>query len=354
MDQATAKEFYLQLERFSRLARFHTCKTEACSPWGEEAFKGVKPTGCIVHYTASTNFDSTVSWFVEAAHASKSSAHLVVGRQQEPWAANLAKGFPLVAALPCTVVQVRQPQSVAWHATWANHTCYGIELVNAGELRGEAGHWRWWPQNFTAPYPGTQAPLQLYGRNWEAWPAKQLETCAQLIAYANAYFGGSFLRHMVLGHEQVQGTQTHDCGHHDKRDPGPGFPLHEVRDAALANKPQMLPADLSANAVYARHAQIIRQGLACGNVADADVLQRARAVTAVDDRFAVSILGLLGYAHSFADTEAGRALNAASVEVFKTLVGLPRDKVLDAATRAALLARLHDRLFPTTPNAHVA
>lgn len=358
IDLETAREFFLQLEQFSRRARAFCAKTETLSPWGHDTFEHGNPDFCVIHYTASADFASTVNWFCNPKQEAKASAHVVIARSRQPWADAMIKNFPLIAALPVTVVQCRLPQQTAWHATWTNDKSYGIELVNCGEIKGEPGHYTWWPEDWKATYPHAQAPWVAYGRQWESWPIEQVRTCALLAAYANVFFSRSFREQSVLGHEHVQGVKTHHCGGHDKRDPGPLFPLEMVRQAVITGDMTRIdPGQVTIAAALKRHADIARNALPMGNRDDADAFDYFFQYVAsegpnlgTNKRVVISILQMLGYAVSYSgdDLMAVESLNGKSMRIFKTLCGIPHETAqevvrLDAETCVTLKSRLFDR-----------
>ena len=295
-----------ELSLFGARARQHLLGSADPSPWGPAAWGTSEvptppafpqrpdgPSGLVVHYTASPSLAGTVEYFCRPALGARASAHLVVGRLQEPWGRALSQDLPWVGQLPVTVVECRPPTLPAWHATWANCAFFGIEVVNLGYALPPARY-------VTGPgVPGPGAPASVWddpwvacGRHWQQYPPDQRAALAACIGAVATAFG--LPAWSVVGHEQVQGTQTHGATGCDKRDPGPALPLMPLR-VASGFAPQTTPDD-GAGAALAR----------------------------------------LGYA------PAGDGRQP-SVELFQRLMGLVVDGDAGPRTQAALAARLVDR-----------
>ena len=220
-----ANEFFEQLAEFSH-RWFSADNIEAReSPWGYERFTTREPAGAIIHYTADNDLHRVVRYFMDEKINSRVSAHVVVADRKYAGTAKMEDGLPLIKALPVTIVQCRSPTKPAWHATWTNKLCYGIELLNVGELRVKDGkfrsHWRYgdnpkepeWTMPWTDPF-GKQ-PTPGWNRFWEPFSRAQVESCVTVLRNLKSLY------HMqpswVLGHENVQGYNTPGLGL-DKRD----------------------------------------------------------------------------------------------------------------------------------------
>lgn len=226
--------FFDQLQTFSERV-FQTLEIgEITSPWQGGQFQVGEPIGAILHYTANSSIRGTLRWFMSKKHEAQASAHVVIADGWPEEYEELAVGLPLVRALPAAVVQCVAPGSVAWHATWVNSMCYGIELVNAGELRLRADGWVWWPDDWTRPWKAKGAvpkvPVEMYGRAWEPYTAEQILAVVIILREVQK-FHGSLRRYMVLGHEHVS---------QHKLDPGPLLPLHGIRLAV--HEPDIYPS----------------------------------------------------------------------------------------------------------------
>lgn len=151
-----------------------------------------KPRAIILHYTASTNLETTLRW-LQSPLASVS-AHFLIDQK--------GNVFQLVGC-----------DEVAWHAgvsEWKgisnlNDDSIGIELLNAGRIEnGEIG--------------GKDVALAFHknGGNeayWERYPAAQLKACRELIKAIRKQYPTI---QDVIGHDDVSPGR--------KIDPGPLLP----------------------------------------------------------------------------------------------------------------------------------
>jgi N-acetyl-anhydromuramyl-L-alanine amidase AmpD len=228
---AEAQDFFAQLYRFStRLIKKALPGTPDASSNVSRFRSPGRPKGAILHYTASGTWQSPVRWFCGFPD-SKASAHVVVCDRRAKEAEGLDDDLPLVKALGVTCIQCVPPGMSAWHATWANPLCYGIENRNCGLVRrdSEDKPWRHWPKGkgqtaeWTSPAPSI--PDKAYQaqnatEGYEPYARQQLIANVMLLRYVGAMGGRPLDPALVLPHSAVQSG---------KWDPGPLFPIHEVR-----------------------------------------------------------------------------------------------------------------------------
>ena len=164
----------------------------------------------VIHYTAEKSVQSAVEVLCDPQR--EVSAHLVIGRDN-------------------SVVQLLPFDRMAWHA---GRSCYGgrvgfnqysigIEIDNAGQLTKDEGVYRSW---FGQEYE-EKAVFQGIHRNqsgptyWHRYTEDQIEIvediCVLLVREYNV--------RLILGHEEISPGR--------KIDPGPAFPLDEMRDRVL-------------------------------------------------------------------------------------------------------------------------
>lgn len=219
-----AHDLLAEIEIFSeRFLAAQYAKLPHVSPWTGGVFLQ-RPLGAVLHYTADECLDRVLRWFLDPAHASHVSAHLVVADRVYGSAREHMAGLSAVAKLPVTVVQCVPWDIIAHHAARANSTTFGIELLNGGYLDynaageicrsvagGELVPW-------SVPYA---VPVPLWGRLWAPFPSEQVWTAVQILRALHVDYG-PFAPSWVLGHELVDA---------DKQDPGPAFPLEDVRNA---------------------------------------------------------------------------------------------------------------------------
>ena len=228
-DKASAVRFFWQLEKFSERWAQQELGRALRVPHG-----GAKPDqpwrGAVLHFTADEEIERVIRWFMHEASAV--SAHVVVNDRKLGCHDALCDGLELVRRLPVTVVQCRHPGEGAWHARWANDRCYGIECVSAGALRAndEGVLCSWRPRDGSAPEWSTpwaspyKDAVELFGRQWVRYVPEQLEAVVTVLRHLKAIGEPICLpsRPWVIGHSSVQ---------QNKVDPGPDFPIHEVRAA---------------------------------------------------------------------------------------------------------------------------
>lgn len=168
------------------------------------------PDTIILHYTASGNAYSAVQTLTSSEI--QASAHVVVARD-----GGLTQLVPF--------------DTIAWHAgrsaygdrTGYNKYSLGIEIVNAGRLEKSGNEYVAW---FGKTYPENQV-IEAVHRNeqtpayWQRYTEQQIaavnELCMDLIRHYN-------IKH-ILGHEEISPVR--------KIDPGPAFPLDEMRGQLL-------------------------------------------------------------------------------------------------------------------------
>jgi len=229
-----ANEFFNQLDTFTkRYAKTNVPRAVIPSVWGKSELNLID--GAIIHFTADTDLHSVLRWFCDPGFDSKVSAHVIVANIRMPDHDLLSQGLPLIENLPVTVLQCRMPNQGAYHATWVNSSYYGIECLNAGILTEKQGKYFNWDDKAWS-VPG-KVPVKVRGSYWEPYTAGQVAMVVALLRYIREYSKGAVLNKaleitmkpaLILGHENVQ---------RNKSDPGPTFPLREVRQAAFEDGP---------------------------------------------------------------------------------------------------------------------
>lgn len=342
-----ASEFFSQLQTFSERV-FDLLGLPRVCPWRTASWPTAAPKGLIVHYTAGPIL-SALRWFMRAEHGAKASAHLVIGRTWPAGWQGLAEGLPLVLGLPAAVVQCVPPGDRAWHATWANHTHYGIELENHGEIRRIGGEWRWWAPSkkgaaeWTSKWRG-EDPEAAQGKHWEAYTDAQLVALYQVVRRVREVHPG-IRASQLLGHEHVQAN---------KFDPGPCLPLTLIREVGFA---QSLPAGSLFDGVSVRPAGmeparrrkialdwVRREFPLSRGATEMESLACLRRVLIGEDeqewrasRVAELALDLLGY------RVPQGVVELETVQTFQRMMGLGVDGQVGPKTREALISRLAER-----------
>ena len=363
-----AEEFFTQLAQFSRRVFEFLGLPNAVSPWVTPAFPAGQPTGAVLHFTGSRDAYSSALWFMRAELRSNVSAHVIIAPD---WPVETRErfgaGLSLIQALPTMVLQCVPPDQMAWHATWCNDRSIGLELVNWGEVRWDpAIGWVVYPKQWTQRYyaRGAASPQRAWGRCWEPYPAEQVHCAVEMLRWYRRRREGAVREQWVLGHEQVQGAATGKTGG-DKRDPGPLFPLQDVRAAAFSDEGVECAGWLRRYREDPQYTAKLRAGMVldwylahtAGAVADQRTGEEAqkRLVRAVYEMSAAPLweqsfgalgklcLALLGY---HIPRPCDPVLGAADVEairVFQRMAGIRGDGKPGYVTRHEVFSRLTDR-----------
>ena len=171
----------------------------------------------LIHGTEGGTLESTVSHFQNKDSHLHPSAHLVIGRDG-------------------IVVQMVPFDRIAQHAGWGkwgkirdiSKYSIGIELVNAGPLEEDTNDGEQkWVSLFKRKYGKGEVetakhPHKDIEQGWHTYPEKQITT---LIAIARL-LKNEYPLEEILGHYDVT----------SKWDPGPVFPMEEVRTAVYGKK----------------------------------------------------------------------------------------------------------------------
>lgn len=122
-----------------------------------------------------------------------------------------------------------------WHAgqsEWKtisglNDHAIGIELDNVGVLqKNERGEWRSWFGSGIPKKDVLQARHRLGGpeQGWQLFTKMQVETCLALATALHAHYKFED----ILGHDDISWPR--------KSDPGPAFPLAQIRSLVMGRR----------------------------------------------------------------------------------------------------------------------
>jgi len=361
-------EFFNQLWKFSERYAKQAGLESNESPWGYDGYKGGKPKGAVLHYTADEDFHRVLRWFCRRKYESKSSSQVVVADRKMPKHDEFAEGLPLIQKLPVTVVQCRRLDSAGWHATWTNREYYGIENVCVGELRVDGETFVTWrprdrsAEDWTMPWQSANlSPVPLFERWWSPYSRDQVETNITILREVQDHFGSLEPAH-VVGHELVQGFDTKRSNgspmRRDKRDPGPHFPIHLVRAGVFGSDEHYMANQWMAyqdimygqdwrDTLVQNWATELADGSGQPTVSVAWARYRS-ALAAFPDRDALGSVGLVGLAllgYYFDGTISNWMTrgDVESVKLFQRLMGLSVDGDPGPNTKRALVKRLADR-----------
>ena len=174
-------------------------------------FAAGRPDTLVIHYTAGSTARSAIDTLCDRSR--RVSAHLVVGRDG-------------------SVTQLVPFDTVAWHAgqsewkgrTGLNHYSIGIEIDNAGQLEVRNGQCVSW---FGQVYPPEEVVWGVHGNQqestpWHRFPYEQVRVVEELCLLLIGEYGIG----EIVGHDEIAPQR--------KIDPGPAFPLDELRQRLLA------------------------------------------------------------------------------------------------------------------------
>jgi N-acetyl-anhydromuramyl-L-alanine amidase AmpD len=359
--------FFDELRKFSERYAKHAGMVSSLSPWGYEDYNGEVPIGAIIHYTADEDFHRVLRWFLREKYQSKSSSNVVVADCRMPKHAECAKGLPLMEELPATIVQCRPFNKPSWHATWTNRFTYGIENVCAGELRTEQGDFFTWrprdksASDWTMPWePKVQkTAVPMHGRWWSPYLPGQIKANVIVLRHLQGIYG-TLKRPWILGHDAVQGTKT---GRRptDKRDPGPTYPIHGVREAVFDDWTPLLQKEWFQHfSLGPLNGQVWRENAIIDWVRwlaeDLELYPDPEVATArlqshlltwkdagpfeVTGKTALHLLGYHLTSRLDSDLDSDEIQ---TIRIFQRMMGLQEDGDPGPKTRAAIIERLEDR-----------
>ncbi len=188
------------------------------------------PDSIIVHYTAGPSGSSTVRLF--SSKDAKLSAHLVVAEDGK-------------------VTQMVPFNKVAYHAGTSeydgrksfNNFSIGIEISNPGYLTKNTkgtGYLTWWEANKDVPKPvakemifeGIHRNAVTKNRFWYKYTDEQIQAVKDI---CEAIYAAYQIKY-ILGHEEIAPGR--------KADPGPAFPLDELRNEIFSKDVETLSEKL--------------------------------------------------------------------------------------------------------------
>lgn len=183
------------------------------------------PQFLVMHYTAATTTQSTLSWFLNKN--ANASAHLLIGRDG-------------------AVFQFAPFNVVCWHAgesRWGgivglNKHSIGIELVNGGRLTNQGNQFICPVGKKSVPHDNVMLAThknETIESAWHEYTELQLEVSQEIAALL---VNGYDLKD-VLGHDDIAPIR--------KSDPGPAFPMKSFRSKAMGRKNQALDEYVTTN-----------------------------------------------------------------------------------------------------------
>jgi hypothetical protein len=192
-----------------------------------------RPIGVTSHFTAGVTWKGSIRWLNDGGNDNKVSCQmLILDRMLPEYAAIVAK-YPELKDLKVVTLLLSDGIIPCWQAGWVNRLTFGIEKRNAGPLRGSAGDWRWWAKGWKAKFPFEslgKKPVLLDGRWWEPYTYGQVHDEILVCQHLHALYQeeGGLDPRWFLPHSATTGSKT---------DTGRAYPIHDVRDAVMAQMP---------------------------------------------------------------------------------------------------------------------
>jgi len=188
-----------------------------------------RPFGAINHYTASNAAVSRLKPYGRIpvllerfARGAKQGVgvHFIVWDAIVPQFKEIRNKYLLIKDMPSEIFYFGDDLAF-WHAGWVNSWCYGVEIRNCGQLVHKNGVYFW--GNGQNRYQG-RTPIKVGNSWWEPYTRGQMASTLWIHRLMAAVH--PIRPEWFLGHTHVSNTRI---------DPGPHFPIHEMREFALMN-----------------------------------------------------------------------------------------------------------------------
>jgi len=233
MDAVEARERLDQLYAYSKdTAKVLGIPFELSGKNNYGPFANGKPIGGIMHYTASNagynkkrpygRYPNMRQRFARYGRQGVG-VHFVVWDCHIPRFESIRDRYPLLDGLP-TEVAFMGDDLTFWHAGAANKWSYGVEIRNIGQLTEKSNGFFW--MKGRNRYNGRD-PIQVGSSYWEPYTRAQMSAVLWINRTMAALH--PILPERLLGHTHVSNTRI---------DPGPHFPIHEIREYSLYNSEQ--------------------------------------------------------------------------------------------------------------------
>lgn len=192
-----------------------------------------RPIGVTSHFTAGVTWKGSIRWLNNGGHDNKVSCQMMILDRMLLEFSDIIAKYPELKDLKVVTLLLSDGIIPCWQAGWVNRLTFGIEKRNAGPLRGKDGDWRWWAKGWKAKFPFKtlgKRPIALDGRWWEPYTYGQVHdeilVCQHLHALYQAE--GGLDPRWIVPHSATTGSKT---------DTGRAYPIHDVRDAIMAQMP---------------------------------------------------------------------------------------------------------------------
>lgn len=169
------------------------------------------PKYIVMHYTGGASAMSAKDWLSNPKARGKPSAHVVVGFSE----------IDTYQIVPFNKIAHHAGRSYYKGFSYLNKHSIGIEVVNAGLLTKDQGHWRtWYGANVfdEEVYIGSHKKEDIV-RGWKKYPVEQVQLVERIVELIlDAYPSIK----EVIGHDDISWPR--------KTDPGPAFPMWRLKN----------------------------------------------------------------------------------------------------------------------------
>jgi N-acetyl-anhydromuramyl-L-alanine amidase AmpD len=229
MDVAAAEKTLEQLRAYTvEVSKLYGIPPKGSKRNSYGPFAAGQPSGAITHYTASNwtpnRIRNLLTRFKPGGDQGVGVQFIIVDEIPERHR-QIRDRYPLVSDIPSEIYYFGT--EAFWQAGWFNKMSYGIEVRNVGRIFYDTSGKPFWNGGKLA-YFG-RAPIKVGDTYWEPYTKSQMIGCL-------AVHRMMALLHLIcperfLGHLHVTSTRI---------DPGPHFPIHEMREAALKPSTELL------------------------------------------------------------------------------------------------------------------
>jgi hypothetical protein len=142
--------------------------------------------------------------------------HFIVWDCLIPRLKEIQDRYPELSDMP-TEIAFMGDDLAFWHAGFANRWAYGVEIRNIGKVLSDSKGNLFWGKDGTARYYG-RTPIKIGNSLWEPFTKAQMTGVLWLNRIMSSLH--TIRPERFLGHVHVSNTRI---------DPGPHFPIHEMR-----------------------------------------------------------------------------------------------------------------------------
>jgi hypothetical protein len=229
MDAAACREALIQMQEYTEdVSKFLGVDPVGKSKNSYGPFADNQPTGAVNHYTASNRAVGPkrpygrLPVIMERFKPNGSQGvgvQFVVWDDVVPRFDEMRRRYPLISSVPSEMLCFGFDEAY-WQAGWANRWSYGIEIRNIGKLQRQSGGAFYW--NGGQVRYRSRTPIRVGNSYWEPYTWSQMVGALWIHRLMATIY--DIQPERFIGHVHLTSTRI---------DPGPHFPIHEMREFAL-------------------------------------------------------------------------------------------------------------------------